>query len=401
MLSFPKTAMNKLDVQQLLQTARERTGLSDFGPPDFMEGLEVLVSGINNEAQIADERFNAMVETRFLRVLMNRLWFAKDLADHPEILDEDIGSPVIIASLPRTGSTKLHRMLGAAPDFQTMKFWHTNMFARIPGLPDGGRERRIQETRDLESWMYKTSPGILTGHPPFTDEPEEDQWLMEFSFRHPFLFGMYQSVEYAQWIGQADMTPTFNYFLQQLKYLQWQEGSRRGSQPSQSIVPWLLKTPNHLGNEEFLTRTYKKPRFIITHRDPAKCVPSVTYTAGVMRKLYSHLDSTALLGAATLELFSHCASVHLQWRDSKPDVEILDLGFREVTEDGIGTARKVYDFLGMEFTPVAEKAMRDWESDNPKDKHGKGVTNAASIGTTDEKIRERFAPYMERFAKFI
>lgn len=385
--------MKKLDVNQLLQTARERTGLSDFGPDDFREGLEVLVEGINTEAGIAEERWDRMVEQRFLRPLMNRLWFARDLAEHPEILDERIDSPIIIASLPRTGSTKLHRMLGAAGGFQTLYFWSANMFARIPGLPDGGKARRIQETRDYEQWMYRTSPAILTGHPLFTDEPEEDQWLVECAFRHPLQFGMFHSYKYAQWIAQADMRPTFDYFVKQLKYLQWQSGG--GSKP------WLIKTPNHMGVEGLLAQLFERPRFIITHRDPVKCVPSVTSTAQAMRSLYTDEDRSEQLGAGVLGMFSHCASEHLRWRDGKPDVAILDLAFRDITERGVDTARRVYAFLGMPFTPQAEQGVRDWEARNPKDKHGKAIYSAAAIGSTDDKIRDAFALYRERFAAYL
>src|SRR5690606_15368969 len=96
------------------------------------------------------------------------------------------------------------------------------MPSRIPGEADGGVARRIAETREFERWMYATSPAILTGHPQFTDEAEECQWLMEASFRHPIQFGLFESSRYLQWLMQADMSPTFNYFYQQLQYLQWQ-----------------------------------------------------------------------------------------------------------------------------------------------------------------------------------
>ena len=123
--------------------------------------------------------------------MRNRLWFAKDLAEHPQIINEDAGSPIIIASLPRTGSTKLDRMLGALGDFHTLTLWKANMFARIPGLPDGGRTRRIAETREFEHWMYATSPEILQGHPMFTDEPDEDHLLTEYTFRSSYCGGLF------------------------------------------------------------------------------------------------------------------------------------------------------------------------------------------------------------------
>lgn len=385
--------MKPFTVEALLAAATAKTGLADFGPPDFLEGLTILVNGINQEAEIREDRWPHLQE-RLLRLLINRLWFAKDLAEHPEISDEDPGSPVVISSLPRTGSTKLHRLLGASGDFQVVTFWKANMYARIPGLEAGGEARRIQETREYERWMYETSPAVLTGHPMFTDEAEEDQWLVEDTFRHPLLFGMFDSLQYAQWIMQADMQPTFDYFVSQIRYLQWQSRGDRGK-------PWLLKTPNHLGNERHLSHYFKNPRYIVTHRDPAKSIPSVTATAMAIRRLYSDRDSSAALAAGATGLFARAAAEHMRWRDSQPEVEVLDLGFRQINEDGIGAARKVYEFLGMPMSSTAEAAMREWEEKNQREKHGKSQYSAAAIGTTDEDIRRTFAPYVERYASYL
>ena len=41
-----------LDAAQLLETAATRTGLSDFGPPTFREGLDRIVEGIRTESQL-------------------------------------------------------------------------------------------------------------------------------------------------------------------------------------------------------------------------------------------------------------------------------------------------------------------------------------------------------------
>jgi hypothetical protein len=384
--------MQKLDVQDLMQKARQRTGLSDFGPADFIEGLRIAASGISSEAGIREDRWDHVRE-RFLRLLMNRLWFAADLAQHPEILREEVRSPIIIDSLPRTGSTKLHRMLGASRNFQTPVFWTANMFARIPGLADGGGARRIAETRDLEKWMYETSPDILVGHPMFTEEPEEDQWLMECTFRHPLLFGLYDSSSYAQWIAQADMGPTYDYYLAQIKYLQWQ-------METHPVRPWLLKTP-HLGYEPLLARTFDRPRFIVTHRDPVKWVPSIISTAMAMRRLYSDRDSSAELARGIVQVFSNCAQAHLTWRDGNPDHAILDLGFDAITEDGIGTAKKVYEFLGVALSGAAERKIGDWERRNPRDKYGRATYSAVAAGLSEDEIRETFSAYRHRFANYI
>jgi hypothetical protein len=186
--------------------------------------------------------------------------------------------------------------------------------------------------------------------------------------------------------------PTFEYLRSQVQYLRWQFPSR---------LPWLAKTPSHFGCEAMLVKAFKKPRFIVTHRDPVKCVPSITLTSLAQRKLYSDYDSTSMLGPDMLAMFAGAASQHMAWRDANPQIEVLDLGFHEITRDGVAAARKVFEFAGIPFTAAAEQAVRAWERDHPKDMHGKAVYSAASMGCSDEQIATAFAEYRRRFAQYL
>jgi Sulfotransferase family len=385
--------MSVFEVNDLLQASSERTGLSGFGPEDFMEGLEILVKGINTDVRVNPDRVDQLRE-RLLRLLMNRQWFAHDLEKHPEILEEDLGSPIVITSLPRTASTKLHRLLGASGAIQTPMMWETHMFARIPGLPDGGRERRIQETREYEKWIYQASPELITGHPVFTDEPEEDMMLSEFSFRHSFLQGILNSPTYLEWIATADMQPMYDYLAMQLKYLQWQHGDK-------GQTPWLLKTPIHFGAEQHLVRLFGSARFIVTHRDPVKCIPSIASTTKGWRELYTQSPKSEDIGKEHLQMFSYLASQHIAWRHANPGLNVLDLSFQEVTEDGMGTASKIFDFFDIPLTEKAERAMQQWEKDNARDKHGKHSYTAEQMGVTEQEIRAVFTDYLKRFSHFL
>ncbi len=48
--------MKSLDAQELLQLAQDRTGLSDFGPEDLREGLDMLVKGVNADVVVRPDR---------------------------------------------------------------------------------------------------------------------------------------------------------------------------------------------------------------------------------------------------------------------------------------------------------------------------------------------------------
>lgn len=381
-----------MDASELMRAASAQTGLNDFGPDDFREGFSLLVDAIDREAQIRDG-CRAKLEWKFVNLLAQRLWFARDMQDHPEIARERIRSPLIILSLPRTGSTKLHRLLGATGDFQTLNFWQTMRFARVPGAPDGGVAQRIAEAKDYEAWIYAQSPAMLIGHPLHAEEPEEECYLMEATYRHPTIFGHYDVPTFAAWIVNADLKPAYDYLVSVIQYLQWQNGS-----PNK---PWLFKDPNHLGQEDYLTAAYDNPRFIVTHRDPVKCVPSVTSTVMANRAIYSDLDNRHAFADKMLGHLSSAADRHMEWRARNPHIEILDLSFADVVKDGQAAARKVYDFAGLNLTPEALSAVRQWEADNPKGKHGEPKYSAEEVGSTDEEIRRTFARYTDAFGAYL
>jgi Sulfotransferase family len=380
--------MGILEANHLLGLAEERTGLADFGPDDFRIGLEMLVKGVNAEVPVRPDRIEALREN-LLRLLINRLWFQKDLAEHPEILDEVIDSPIIITSLPRTGSTKLHRMLGASGDFQVVEYWKGHLFARIPGAPDGGQEQRIAETRAYEKWLYEVSPNMITGHPVFTDEAEEEMQLLEYSFRTTAC-AVFVSGSYFEWILNADSAPAYDYLKRQLQYLQWQF-------PQNRHKPWLLKTPIHFGLESQLCRIFDNPRFIVTHRDPVKCVPSTAVISHNWHMLYINAEIDLTAGEVMASSLGSTADQHLAWRDSNPGRQILDIAFADVSARDTEVVRSIYDTFGLRLTERSKQSMLNWSACNPRNKHGSHSYSAEQFGTSDVAIRKRFAKYIERF----
>ncbi len=63
---------------------------------------------------------------QLLQWLKNRLLLTDLLSRHPEIHDIELAPPVVIAGLPRTGTTHLHNLLAAAPTFRTLPYWESN-----------------------------------------------------------------------------------------------------------------------------------------------------------------------------------------------------------------------------------------------------------------------------------
>ena len=390
--------MRPFDPGVLLRTAEASTGLSDFGPEDFREGLDVLVRSINAHESVTDIRWDDAFEF-LLRLLKNRLWFALDLKEHPEILDQKLLPPVAILPLPRTGSTKLQRMLDASQSFQPLLYWRMFMFARKPGSQNGGAAERLQETRDYEKWLYTVCPDYIKGHPIFAEEPDEEQILNRFTFRAPILTTMFYAPEAARWVGQSDLAPSYRYLLMQLKYLQWQFHR-------DDVKPWLLKSPTNVGNEGYLLDQFgRKLKVICPHRDPVNIVCSIVRTSEYTSSVYSDLlkKNKGLAhekARRMMTMLALAAEKHIRWRDQNPDIEILDLSYEDINERSVDVLRKVYAYLDLELTPKIEESVIGWERDTSRNRFARNSYSAEEFGLTEAQIREAFRPYINRFSAF-
>jgi len=80
---------------QLLDDARNRSGLDDFGDVPFLEALDVLVESLNHDARVDGHVRESAVEM-FTGILVKRLRLADDRKQHPAIADELIAAPVFI-----------------------------------------------------------------------------------------------------------------------------------------------------------------------------------------------------------------------------------------------------------------------------------------------------------------
>jgi hypothetical protein len=121
-LARPFAGRISLEPDSLCEAARRATGLSDFGDPSFREPLGVLVRAFEREAGLSP--FGRMATRRLLvQLLSNRLLIEAAIARSPEILEERIERPIVIAGLPRTGTTHLHNLISQAPELRSLSYW--------------------------------------------------------------------------------------------------------------------------------------------------------------------------------------------------------------------------------------------------------------------------------------
>ena len=96
--------------EQLIDEAQRRSGLSDFGDTPFVRPMQLLLQACREEAELSLFG-SAAIRWDTVRFLTNLLRLRDEEKRCPEILDQSIEPPLIIAGLPRSGTTFLHSLL--------------------------------------------------------------------------------------------------------------------------------------------------------------------------------------------------------------------------------------------------------------------------------------------------
>ncbi|MET0987879.1 MAG: sulfotransferase [Steroidobacteraceae bacterium] len=382
-----------IQTAQILAAARSTTGLSELGDVAFLPGLEKFVESVNQEARLSPAGKASMVE-RLQRIVANRLRFTADLTAHPEILETALLPPVVIAGLPRVGSTKLQRMLAASGSFQDPLFWQVFNPARIPGA-SSGKDPRITEAERYVAWRNSTNPAANAAHHIAVHTVEEESFLLEFSFETMYPMAFASADSYYDWIQRRDRSYTYEYLAQLLQYLQWQF---HREQPK----PWILKSPPNLGFEAQILHSMPGARFIMSHRDPVTIVTSIAAVVKQSRKLYAeHVDAHAI-GRWCLHEFSTAIRRHLKWRKANTGANVLDVAYEDIERKPMDVVRRSYDFLNVELTPAVAASIESWLE---ADRHGSAEIrheySLEACGLTAAQIEREFAEYTAAFGRYL
>jgi hypothetical protein len=137
--------LGRLDPDLLLEVAQRRSRLTDFGDPAFREPFEVLVRSFDREARLSPVARVAIAE-HLVRFLINRLCVEETVRRRPEIVESPIRRPLIIAALPRTGTTLLFNLLAQDPAARPLLAWESLEPAQRPWEVGRSRDPRIWRT---------------------------------------------------------------------------------------------------------------------------------------------------------------------------------------------------------------------------------------------------------------
>jgi len=265
-LEFEKSLHVELDAEAILEEASETLKLDDFGSMDFMARLARLCDEWRNDLDLNNlGRFN--LRNKLLRYAKNRLLIQDTLKRHPDIHKITIERPIIVAGLPRSGTTHLLNLLAADSRLRSLPLWESYEPVPTPGehASQGGANPRYARCAEAWTQMQQMVPLLAAMHPMNPDHIHEELELMGPDFASYNFEWLSVSPRWRDYYFASDQTPHYEYMRTVLKLLTWQDGAPRR---------WVLKCPQHLEQLHVLKRTFPDATLVFTHRDPVAVIQS-------------------------------------------------------------------------------------------------------------------------------
>lgn len=373
----------------VLAAARARTGLADFGPEDFLPRLRLLLVEWGSDGGMLPGQ-RATLFGYLVRYCSNRLLLQDFWKRTPQALDTVLEPPIIVAGLPRSGTTHLVNLLAADTRYRSLPLWESYEPLPLPGEAATNDTRDPRYLRCLQAWegMQATLPLLAAMHPMHPDHIHEELELMGPAIGSYNFEWLSPSPRWRDHYYASDQEPLYRYMLDVLKTLTYLRGPSR----------WVLKCPQHMEQLPLLKKLFPDATVVITHRDPVAVIQSsVTMLAYGDRMRRPRVDTTAHL-AYWSERIEHILRACVRDRAAWPAAQSLDLPFHAFMADERGALERIHALAGDGVPPATAQAFADYLAAHPRGKEGRVVYDlAGDFGCEPARLRERFAFYFEAF----
>jgi hypothetical protein len=388
-VKYAETQRVRFDVETILSAARAKTGLDDFGKGDFRARLAIQCLAIEEDTEL-----NALgrlgVFANVLRYAENRLRFEDLLRRHPEILETRIERPIIVAGMPRTGTTHLLNLIGADTRLRSLPYWESMEPVPVRGEGPGRDGRDPRWTRCNESYqqMVANMPLIVAMHDMPPEHIHEEIELEELDFASYLLEWLCRPPRWRDHYLALDQRPHYAYMKRVLQALTWLRGPQR----------WILKSPQHLEQLLPLLDTFPDATIVVTHRDPVSVIRSAITMLGYGDRMRRTRVDLAGLADYWIDRVGRLLGACLRDRDELPAAQTIDVPFHELMGDDIGMVSRIYEKAGLPMNPAARAELDAFVRANPRGRHGQVIYDLkGDFGLEPGEVRLRFGDYVERF----
>jgi len=378
--------MPELRPDEVVAEACEKTGLDDFGPADFREGLAVLCESIDDEARL-NELGELAVRDAVVNSLANRLRVLDWIRRHPEVAGERIDAPIVVIGMFRAGTTFLSQLLDQDPHNRALLRWEAGDSAPPPSPANFRSGPRVDAARLSNDMLEELNPRMKAIHHEDAAGATECIAVMSQDFKSLSWEAITNVPAYSRWLLAADQRSAYEYHRSTLQVLQ--SGGVRGQ--------WTLKSPHHAIALDALTAVYPDVRLVLLHRDPVVLSASVCSLITTLSGTFSDADHTAYVAEHWPAMLEESVRRIESFRAAHPEHPIVDVQYADLVRDPIRTVEDLYAACGEELATGARDAMTAYVNAHPKTEFGTHGYNLREFGLDADELTERFAGYVDRY----
>ncbi|HEV2310791.1 MAG TPA: sulfotransferase [Acidimicrobiia bacterium] len=378
--------MAGISADDALAEASAQTGLDDYGPPEFRDGLRVLSDSVTEEAELS-ELGAAAVQSTVVNSLTNRLRVVDWINTHPDVADEEIRAPLVVIGMFRAGTTFLSELLDQDPRNRALLRWEASDSVPPP-TPDLFRSGpRVDAARASGEMLEQLNPRMKAIHHEDAAGPTECIAVMSQDFKSLSWEAITNVPSYSRWLMAVDQRSAYEYHRSVLQVLQ--SGGVRGR--------WTLKSPHHAIALDALTATYPDARLVLLHRDPAVLCASVCSLIATLSGTFTDADHTAYIAEHWPAMLEESVRRIDEFRARVPEHPIVDIAYADLVRDPVPTVERIYAAIGDELDGAARDAVSGYAAAHPKGLRGSHEYDLAAFGLDAATLRERFAGYIDRY----
>lgn len=390
-LAHGEAAPATMTVDQVLDAARAATGLSDFGPPDFKARLGLWLTSIAEDKGLIGLGRGGLFND-CIRLASNRLKVEDLLKRHPEILEIKIDRPIIIAGLPRSGTTHLVNIISADSRLRHMPLWESQepvpSDADLAAVKRGETDPRFVRAREGWGQFEAILPHMPAMHEMAPDHTHEEIELQQIDFGSYVLEWLSHPHRWREHYYATDQTPQYAYAKKVLQILTWYKGPNR----------WILKSPQHMEQLSALKSVFPDATLVITHRDPLAVIQSAVTMISYGDRIRRNPTDPAGTAKYWIDRIEHLLRACVRDRAFWGRHQSMDVLFHDYMNDEDAVLRQVYELADFPMTEKAEAELKAYLAANPRGKHGRVKYDlAGDFGVDIAALRKRFQFYFDKF----
>lgn len=381
-----------ITVDEVVERARSLTDVEDQAPDHFLDNLTAVVDHLNSEAELSAAGVERIVRPLVV-ALRNRIEVDALVAAHPEVDQALIEAPIVVAGLPRSGTTYSQYLFDQDPRLRMLRTWEGERPVPPPALDAESVERRRAASAESARRAFEATGGKISAmHLNDVDGPQECLAILDQTCVNPGLMWSMSVPGYLEYLHNgADLRAAYEYHARVLRLLQHGAPVRR----------WALKWPCHLLALDAMAAVYPDAVFVATHRDPVQVLASNCSLASVVRAGSSPHADPHRIGRDMLDLIRRHVDGLMAFDAEQERLgtrRLVHVDYYRLAAAPATVMPELFAAVDLEWTPQVEALVREWRLENPKGKRGAHEYQLEDYGLDRETVTEAFGAYIDRFA---